>query len=66
MVVAIISNDPYAKIRISDVVKNLNVGVSNLMSRTNEPRHIEWYETCKCKCRLDTSVFNNKTKIEWR
>ena len=30
------------------------------MSRTNEARHIEWHETCKCKCRLDASVYNNK------
>ena len=30
------------------------------MSRTNETRHIKWHETCKCKCRLDASVFNNK------
>ena len=30
------------------------------MSRTNERRHIEWHETCKCKCRLDPSVCNNK------
>ena len=45
-----------------DVVKNLNVKVFNLMSRTNETRHIEWYETCKCKCRLDASVCNNKQR----
>ena len=30
------------------------------MSRTNKIRHIEWYKTCKCKCRLDASVFHNK------
>ena len=30
------------------------------MSRTNETRHIEWHETCKCKCRLDANVRNNK------
>ena len=30
------------------------------MSRTNEARHIKWHETCKCKCRLDASVCNNK------
>ena len=53
-------NDPYAKMCVSDVVKNLNVKVYNLMSRTNERRHREWYETCKCKCRLDANVFNNK------
>ena len=29
------------------------------MSRTNESRYIESYETCKCKCRLDASVCNN-------
>ena len=30
------------------------------MSRTNETRYIKWHETCKCKCRLDASVCNNK------
>ena len=30
------------------------------MSRTNETRHVSWHETCKCKCRLDASVCNNK------
>ena len=32
------------------------------MSRTNKTRHIKWYETCKCKCRLDASVCNNKQR----
>ena len=43
-------NDPHAKICVPDIVKNLNIKVFNLMSRTNETRHIQWYE----------SVFNNK------
>ena len=55
-------NDPYVKIRVSDVVKHLNVKVFNLMSRTNETRHTKWHETCKCKCRLDASVCNNKQR----
>ena len=55
-------NDPYAKICVPDVVKNLNVKVFNLISRTNETRHIKWHETCKCKCRLDASVCNNKQR----
>ena len=38
----------------------MNVKVSNLISRTNETRYIKWHETWKCKCRLDTSAFNNK------
>ena len=32
----------------------------NLMPRTIEARHIEWHETCKCKCGLDGSVCDNK------
>ena len=52
-------NDPYAKMCVPDVVKNLNVKVFNLMSRTNETRHIEWHETCKCKCRSEAFVIIN-------
>ena len=40
--------------------KNLNVTVFNLMSRTNETRFKEWHEKCKCKCKLDAIVCNNK------
>ena len=53
-------NDPYAKICVLDVVKDLNVKVFNLMSRTNETKHIKWHETCRCICRLDAIVCNNK------
>ena len=55
-------NNLHAKLCVLDVVKNLNVKVFNLMSRTNETRHIKWHETCKCKCRLDASVCNNKQR----
>ena len=34
----------------------------NLILRTNEIRHIEWHKTCKCKCRLDASVYNSKQR----
>ena len=53
-------NDPYAKICVPDVVKDLNVKVFNLMSRTNETKNIKWHETCKCECRLDSIVCNDK------
>ena len=55
-------NDPYAKICVPDIVKDLNVKVFNLMPRTNETRHIKWYETWKYKFRLDASVCNNKQR----
>ena len=32
-------NDPYANICVPDVVKNVNVKVFNLISRTNKTRH---------------------------
>ena len=34
-------NDPYAKICVPEKIKNTNVKVFNLMSRTNETRHIK-------------------------
>ena len=36
-------NDPYARICVPDIVKNLNVKVFNLISRTNETRQIKWH-----------------------
>ena len=47
-------NDPYAKLCVPDVVKNVNVKVFNLQ--------IEWQETCKCECGLDASVGNNRQR----
>ena len=53
-------NNPYAKLCVPDVVKNLNAKIFHLISFNNQTKHIEWHETCKCKCRLDSSVCNNK------
>ena len=53
-------NEPYAKRCVPDAVKDLNVKVFNLISRTNETRHIRYNETRKCECRLDASVCNDK------
>ena len=55
-------NHPDAKLCVPGVVTNMNVKVFNLISRTNERRHIKWHETCNCKCRLDASVFDNKQR----
>ena len=53
-------NDPYAKVCVPDDIKDLKVKVFNLMSRTNETRHIKWHETCKCIRRLNAIICNNK------
>ena len=57
-------NDPYAKMRVPDFVKNLNVKTFSLMSKTNETRHIKWRKACKCKCRLDSSICNNNAGMK--
>ena len=56
-------SNPYAKICVPTDVKDLNVKVFNLMSRTNDTRFVKWHETCKCICRLDGIICN--TKQQW-
>ena len=53
-------NDPYANIWVPDTVKDLNVKVFNLMTLTNETRHMKWHESYKCICRLDKIICNSK------
>ena len=54
-------NDPYANLCVLYVIKDVNVKVFNLMSRTNETKLLKWHEPCKSKCRLDASVSNEAT-----
>ena len=49
-------NDPYAKLFVPDVVKSISIKIFNLMSKTNEIRHVRWYETWRGKCRSNASV----------
>ena len=53
-------NDPFAKLCVPDVIKNINFKVFSLMLRINETRQIVWHETCKCICRLTEAVCNAK------
>ena len=55
-------NDPCARICAPDVVKDLNVKVFTLMSRSHETKNIKWHETSKCEYRLDAIVCNNKQR----
>ena len=43
-------------------MKNLNVKVFNLISRTNETRFIEWHGRCKFECKFGEKVCNNKQR----
>ena len=55
-------NDPYAELCVADVAKNINLKFFNLISENNETRQIKWHETCKCKCRINENVGNNKQR----
>ena len=39
-------NDPYTKLCIPDIIKNINVKVFNLMSRINETKQIKLVNVC--------------------
>ena len=53
-------NDPFAKLCVPDISKNINVKVVNLMARINEARQIVWHETCKCICKLTSAICNSR------
>ena len=38
-------NDPFAKLCVPDLVKNINIKVYNLMTRINETKNIVWHKT---------------------
>ena len=52
----------YAKVCIPDIIKNVTVKMFDLMTLTNTTRQITLHESCKCVCRLDPVVCNNKQK----
>ena len=47
---------------IPDVIKNISVKVFDLVSWTNKAKQIKWHDSCKCFCRLDPLICNNKQK----
>ena len=53
-------NDPYAKLCVPDIIKNINVKAFNVMTRINETRQKIWHKTCKCVCRLISAVCNSR------
>ena len=47
---------------VPDFVKSTNLKVFNLVSWSNQTKQIKWHETCKCECRLNSIICNNKQK----
>ena len=53
-------DNPMSKICVPKIIKNVNMKVYNFLMRLNETRNVLWHESCKCVCRLNSSVCNNK------
>ena len=53
-------NNPMAKLCVPGIVKRVNMQVYNFLMNVNETRNVLWHESCKCVCKLNSSVCNNK------
>ena len=53
-------DDPIARICVPNISKNVNMKVYNFLMRLNETRNVLWHKSCKCVCRLNSSVCNSK------
>ena len=53
-------DDPMAKMGVPNIIKNVNMKVYKFLMRLNETRNVLRHESCKCVCRLNSSVCNSK------
>ena len=53
-------DNPMSEICVPKIIKNVNIKVYNFLMRLNETRNVLWHESCKCVCRLNSSVCNSK------
>ena len=51
-------DDPMAKLCVPNIIKRVNIKVYNFLMRLNETRNVLWHKSCKCVCRLNSSVCN--------
>ena len=54
--------NPYAKVCVPDTIKNVTLKKFDLMTLTNKTKQVIFHESCKCICRLDPIVCNNKQR----
>ena len=53
-------NNRMAKLCVPGIIKRVNIQVYNFLMMFNETRTVLWHESCKCVCKLNSSVCNNK------
>ena len=53
-------DNPMSKICVAKIIKNVNIKVYSFLMRLNETRNVLWHESCKCVCKLNSTVCNSK------
>ena len=53
-------DNPMSKICVPKIIKNVNIKVYNFLMRLNETRNVLCHESCKCVCKLNSTVCNSK------
>ena len=53
-------DNPMAKLCIPNIIKRINMKVYSFLMRLNGTRNVLRHESCKCVCKLNSSVCNNK------
>ena len=53
---------PCSKLCVPNQVKDMNIKVFNLISRVNETRFLTWQESYARKCKLDSSLCNDRRR----
>ena len=53
-------NNPIEKLCVPNIIKGINIKVYNYLTMLNEIRNVLWHKICKCICKLNSSLCNNK------
>ena len=53
-------DNPMTQLCVPNVIKRVIMQVYDFLMRLNETRNVLWHESCKCVCKLNSSVCNNK------
>ena len=53
-------DDRMARLCVPNIINNVNMKFYNFLMRLNETRNVLWHKSCKCVCKLSSSVCNSK------
>ena len=56
-------SNPHSKVCIPDIVKNVTVKMFDLMNLENTAKQVKFHESCKCVCKINSSVCSEKQRF---